>query len=218
MSTTTIPLFDRSGHPSIPTGPAKALRAGAVEEAACGTGEAGAKRHRRCRAQCYAHQTGTSLPQAPRRGYRPTKILDLWGSPPRYPGFPRTGRHGEPTAAPSLRAISGKPTFSRARVGQPWARSPQFLATLGARPGFPRTCLGGRLIRISGDFRTRVWVRSRPHNRCQLWSGQRRSPGDRAERADQAVVGGEPIAGHLAGIHDVGQLLNTELASQWLRR
>jgi hypothetical protein len=34
--------------------PARALRTGAVGDAACGTGEAGAKRPRRRRAQCYA--------------------------------------------------------------------------------------------------------------------------------------------------------------------
>src|SRR5215472_1199819 len=43
---------------------ARALRAGAVEDAACGTGEAGAKRPRRPRAQRYAHQPGTPSPLA----------------------------------------------------------------------------------------------------------------------------------------------------------
>ena len=41
--------------------------------------------------------------------------------------------------------------------------------------------------------------------RHKLWSGRSRSPGDRAERADQAGVGGEPVPRHLAGVHDVGQ-------------
>ena len=38
-----------------------------------------------------------------------------------------------------------------------------------------------------------------------LLSGRNRSPGDRAQRADQAVVGGEPVPGHLAGVHDIRQ-------------
>jgi len=38
-----------------------------------------------------------------------------------------------------------------------------------------------------------------------LQSGRSRSPGDRAERADQAVVGGEPVLGCLAGVHDFRQ-------------
>ena len=42
-------------------------------------------------------------------------------------------------------------------------------------------------------------------SRHKLWSGRSRSPGDRAERADQAGVGGEPVPRHLAGVHDVGQ-------------
>jgi len=36
-------------------------------------------------------------------------------------------------------------------------------------------------------------------------NGRSWSPGDRAERADQAAVGGEPVPSHLAGIHHLGQ-------------
>src|SRR6516165_7805714 len=42
-------------------------------------------------------------------------------------------------------------------------------------------------------------------SRCRLSSGRSWRPGDRAERADQVVVGGEPVPGDLAGIHDVRQ-------------
>ena len=42
-------------------------------------------------------------------------------------------------------------------------------------------------------------------SRRHLLGGRRWSPSDRAERADQAAVGGEPVPRHLAGIHDVGQ-------------
>src|ERR1700722_8603777 len=63
------------------------------------------------------------------------------------------------------------------------------------------------LIRISLNFCTRVCLLSEPRfdSRHKLWSGRSRSPGDRAERADQAGVGGEPVPRHLAGVHDVGQ-------------
>src|SRR6202030_4079186 len=33
----------------------------------------------------------------------------------------------------------------------------------------------------------------------------KRSPGDRAERADEAGIGGEPVPRHLVGVHDVRQ-------------
>jgi hypothetical protein len=46
MSTSTIPLFDRSSHP-FPIWAGQSAARGTVEEAACGTGEAGAKRPRR---------------------------------------------------------------------------------------------------------------------------------------------------------------------------
>ena len=36
--------------------------------------------------------------------------------------------------------------------------------------------------------------------------GRSGNPSDRAERADQAVLGREPLPGSLAGIHDVGQV------------
>src|SRR5260370_40861607 len=49
-------------------------------------------------------------------------------------------------------------------------------------------------------------------------SGRNRSTTDRAERADQAVIGGEPVPGQLAGAAMSAGLRNTELASQWLRR
>src|ERR1700731_1729598 len=42
-------------------------------------------------------------------------------------------------------------------------------------------------------------------SRPKLWMGRRRTPGDRADRADQAGVGGEPVPRHLAGVHDVGE-------------
>src|SRR5258706_10738580 len=42
-------------------------------------------------------------------------------------------------------------------------------------------------------------------SRHKLWIGRRRSPGDRAERADQAGVGGKPVPRRLAGVHDVRQ-------------
>ena len=42
-------------------------------------------------------------------------------------------------------------------------------------------------------------------SRHHLWCGRRRSPSDRAERADQAVIGGKPVPRRLAGIHDVRQ-------------
>ena len=48
-------------------------------------------------------------------------------------------------------------------------------------------------------------VRPRFDSRHHLQSGQSRRPGDRAERADQGVVGGEPVPSGLAGIHDVRQ-------------
>jgi hypothetical protein len=51
-----------------------------------------------------------------------------------------------------------------------------------------------------------------------LLSGRNRCPTDRAERADQAVVGGEPVPGQLAGATISAGLRNTELASQWLCR
>ena len=43
------------------------------------------------------------------------------------------------------------------------------------------------------------------HSRPHLWGGRSRSPSDRAERADQGVIGGKPVPRRLAGIHDVGQ-------------
>jgi transposase len=53
-----IPLFDR-GHPFVPTCPrGRAPRADAVQDAACGTGEAGAKRPGRRRARRYALGAG----------------------------------------------------------------------------------------------------------------------------------------------------------------
>src|SRR4051812_19619638 len=61
------------------------------------------------------------------------------------------------------------------------------------------------LIRISGNFWTRVSPTSGRGSRQQLWSGRSRSPADRAERADQGVIGGEPVPRRLAGIHDVRQ-------------
>jgi hypothetical protein len=70
---------------------------------------------------------------------------------------------------------------------------------------FGAVCCPDALIRISEDFWTRVWVRSQAHSKWHSESGRSRSPGDRAERADQTVVGGEPVPGHLAGIHDVRQ-------------
>src|SRR5215471_415081 len=59
--------FVRPKRPSLrpDLAPARALRAGVVEDAACGTGEAGAKRPRRPRAQRYAHQPGTPSPSTP---------------------------------------------------------------------------------------------------------------------------------------------------------
>ena len=45
----------------------------------------------------------------------------------------------------------------------------------------------------------------RPRSKWHLESGEKPEPRDRAERADQTVVGGEPVLGHLAGIHDVRQ-------------
>src|SRR5438445_10370334 len=62
-----------------------------------------------------------------------------------------------------------------------------------------------KLIRISGNFWTRVSPISGRGSRQQLWSGRSRSPADRAERADQGVIGGEPVPRRLAGIHDVRQ-------------
>jgi len=41
--------------------------------------------------------------------------------------------------------------------------------------------------------------------RATYRAGEAGAQGDRAERADQAVVGGEPVPGHLARIHDVRQ-------------
>jgi len=61
------------------------------------------------------------------------------------------------------------------------------------------------LIRISGNFWTRVSPISGRGSRHQLWSGRSRSPAGRAERADQGVIGGEPVPRRLAGIHDVHQ-------------
>ena len=44
-------------------------------------------------------------------------------------------------------------------------------------------------------------------NPDRSWLARRRSwsPGNSAERADQGVVGGEPVPSGLAGIHDVGK-------------
>src|ERR1700730_19142881 len=61
------------------------------------------------------------------------------------------------------------------------------------------------IIRISGNFWTRVSPISGSGSRPQLWSGRSRSPADRAERTDQGVIGGEPVPRRLAGIHDVRQ-------------
>src|SRR3954462_16020972 len=61
------------------------------------------------------------------------------------------------------------------------------------------------IIRISGNFWTRVSPTSGRGSRQQLWSGRSRSPADRAERADQGVIGGEPVPRRLAGSHDVRQ-------------
>src|SRR5580700_5309405 len=41
--------------------------------------------------------------------------------------------------------------------------------------------------------------------RHKLWSGRSRSPADRAERANQGAMDGEPVPRRLAGIHDVRQ-------------
>src|SRR5882762_3706865 len=70
--------------------------------------------------------------------------------------------------------------------------------------------LSWRLLHNTGNFWRRVCFAISGHvsivdSRCHLSSGRSWSPGDRAERADQAVVGGEPVPGHLAGIHDLGQ-------------
>ena len=72
--------FVRSKRPSLrpDLAPARALRAGAVEDAACGIGAAGAKRPRRRRAQRYAGRRGTLSSPVSRRGYRPAKMLDHW--------------------------------------------------------------------------------------------------------------------------------------------
>ena len=64
---------------------------------------------------------------------------------------------------------------------------------------------GKAIIRISGNFWTRVSPISGRGSRQQLWSGRSRSPAGRAERADQGVIGGEPVPRRLAGIHDVHQ-------------
>src|SRR5271170_232980 len=55
-------------------------------------------------------------------------------------------------------------------------------------------------MRVS--FNRKPWLDSRHRLKN---GGRSRSPGDRAERADQAVVVGKSVLGHLAGIHDVGQ-------------
>src|SRR5260370_30882146 len=64
-----------------------------------------------------------------------------------------------------------------------------------------------RMVRILGNFRTRVCFYRRPRfdRGHDLQSGRSRSRGDRAERADQTVAGGEPVPGHLAGVHDFRQ-------------
>jgi hypothetical protein len=84
MSPKPIPLFDRNrGHPPRPDlTPAGVLRAGAVEDAACGTGAAGAKRPRWRRAQRYAYQPGTLSPLPP-GVTAPQKNLIIGGESPR---------------------------------------------------------------------------------------------------------------------------------------
>src|SRR5215471_12333749 len=76
--------FVRPKRPSLrpDLAPARALRAGVVEDAACGTGEAGAKRPRRPRAQRYAHQPGTPSPSTPDGITALPKCLIIGGESP----------------------------------------------------------------------------------------------------------------------------------------
>ena len=85
MNPKTIPLFDRNrDHPPVPTWrPPERCAQTPSRDAACGTGEAGAKRPRRCRAQRYAYQPGTPSPLAIGGVTAPPKMLDhWWGVPP----------------------------------------------------------------------------------------------------------------------------------------
>src|SRR6266702_296497 len=79
---------------------------------------------------------------------------------------------------------------------------PEMEDTLVSR-NFRRSVLYGSPD-ISGHERV-LYLNPRFDSRHKLWSGRSRSPGDRAERADHAGVGGEPVPRHLAGVHDVGQ-------------
>src|SRR5580700_494930 len=86
------------------------------------------------------------------------------------------------------------------------AATPELVSTREARGGYSdrstRKLYGSP--EISG--RECVFLSGpRFDSRHKLWIGRSRSPGDRAERADQAGVGGEPVPRHLAGVHDVGE-------------
>ena len=62
-------------------------------------------------------------------------------------------------------------------------------------------------LRVSESFWTRasLLLPGDGSKAGHLLSGRIRSPGDRAERADQGVICGKPVPGCLAGIHDVRQ-------------
>ena len=81
-------VFDRGDHPCLPTwrcqSAARSPRRGCR---ACGTGEAGAKRPRRCRARRYAQYAGMPSTLTPGRVTAPPKCLIIGGDPP---GGPRT--------------------------------------------------------------------------------------------------------------------------------
>jgi hypothetical protein len=76
--------------PASRPGAARVPRAATVEDAACGTGEAGAKRPRRCRARRYAQYAGTPSTPTPGRVTAPPKCLIIGGeSPPGTAAPPR---------------------------------------------------------------------------------------------------------------------------------
>ena len=112
--------FVRSKRPSLrpDLAPARALRAGAVEDAACGIGAAGAKRPRRRRAQRYAGRRGTLSSPVSRRGYRPAKMLDhWWGVPPGSSALPRIMAEERQRFPPSRHYRHKDPAARRAAEG-----------------------------------------------------------------------------------------------------